>query len=82
MQSGTVSIISELMTKGTLSETLKELKGYFDLHLTVKWAIGIAKAMAYLHSHRLIHRDLKSLNVLVNDNLTVKLIGFISFVVF
>lgn len=43
---------------------------------TFAWAKEIAQGMAYLHSHQIIHRDLKSPNILIADHLTVKVSDF------
>ncbi|XP_059055078.1 mitogen-activated protein kinase kinase kinase 12-like [Achroia grisella] len=42
----------------------------------VKWAIEIASAMQYLHKQKIIHRDLKSPNVLIADELVAKVTDF------
>ncbi|TMS06355.1 Mitogen-activated protein kinase kinase kinase 13 [Larimichthys crocea] len=44
--------------------------------MLVDWASGIASGMNYLHLHKIIHRDLKSPNVLVTHNDTVKISDF------
>ncbi|XP_068618617.1 mitogen-activated protein kinase kinase kinase 12 [Battus philenor] len=48
----------------------------FNPKQILKWAKEIAQGMSYLHSHRIIHRDLKSPNVLIGDNLVVKVSDF------
>jgi len=51
----------------------------FDLFVTkLDWAIELAKAMCYLHDSnvQIIHRDLKSSNMLLTDSLAVKLADF------
>uniref|UniRef100_A0A8C6UCJ2 mitogen-activated protein kinase kinase kinase n=1 Tax=Neogobius melanostomus TaxID=47308 RepID=A0A8C6UCJ2_9GOBI len=47
-----------------------------DPRLLVDWASGIASGMNYLHLHKIIHRDLKSPNVLVTQNDTMKISDF------
>lgn len=43
---------------------------------TFEWARDIALGMAYLHNNKIIHRDLKSPNILIADNLRVKVSDF------
>ena len=59
-------ILCELMTKGSLADKLKE-KEPVDLKRNIRWAIEISSGMKFLHSLNLIHRDLKSLNLLVSN---------------
>ncbi|XP_049885278.1 mitogen-activated protein kinase kinase kinase 12 [Pectinophora gossypiella] len=42
----------------------------------LKWAKEVAYGMTYLHQHKIIHRDLKSPNILIADNLVVKVSDF------
>ncbi|XP_046977416.1 mitogen-activated protein kinase kinase kinase 12-like [Vanessa cardui] len=42
----------------------------------IRWARDIALGMSYLHAHKIIHRDLKSPNILIADNLVVKVSDF------
>ncbi|CAH2103688.1 unnamed protein product [Euphydryas editha] len=42
----------------------------------MRWSRDIALGMSYLHSHKIIHRDLKSPNILIADNLVVKVSDF------
>eukprot|EP01119_Soliformovum_irregulare_P017898 TRINITY_DN5391_c0_g1_i1.p1 TRINITY_DN5391_c0_g1~~TRINITY_DN5391_c0_g1_i1.p1 ORF type:complete len:569 (-),score=197.91 TRINITY_DN5391_c0_g1_i1:16-1722(-) len=73
---GELWIISELMVKGALDALLKDMGSYMDLHMKVKLARDICRGMSWLHSMNLMHRDLKSLNLLINRDGTAKLIDF------
>ena len=39
-------------------------------------AIGAAKGIAYLHSHKIIHGDIKSANILLNEHFQPKIADF------
>nr|XP_060624021.1 mitogen-activated protein kinase kinase kinase 13 [Anolis sagrei ordinatus]XP_060624022.1 mitogen-activated protein kinase kinase kinase 13 [Anolis sagrei ordinatus]XP_060624023.1 mitogen-activated protein kinase kinase kinase 13 [Anolis sagrei ordinatus]XP_060624024.1 mitogen-activated protein kinase kinase kinase 13 [Anolis sagrei ordinatus]XP_060624025.1 mitogen-activated protein kinase kinase kinase 13 [Anolis sagrei ordinatus]XP_060624026.1 mitogen-activated protein kinase kinase kinas len=68
-------IIMEYCAQGQLYEVLRAGRKVTP-RLLVEWSTGIASGMNYLHLHKIIHRDLKSPNVLVTHNDTVKISDF------
>ncbi|XP_034042425.1 mitogen-activated protein kinase kinase kinase 13 [Thalassophryne amazonica] len=68
-------IIMEYCAQGQLYEVLRAGRKVTP-RLLVDWASGIASGMNYLHLHKIIHRDLKSPNVLVTHDDTVKISDF------
>lgn len=68
-------IIMEYCAQGQLYEVLRAGRKVTP-RLLVDWASGIASGMNYLHLHKIIHRDLKSPNVLVTQNDTMKISDF------
>ena len=71
-------IITEYIPKGSLFEALQHRPGSPRLSPSHKTliAIGIAHGMMELHKHSVIHRDLKSLNILLDDRLLPKICDF------
>lgn len=45
-------------------------------HRLVDWVRQIATGMEFLHRHRIVHRDLKSPNILIGDNENLKISDF------
>lgn len=68
-------IIMEFCPYGPLQNILKEEDVMLPSRL-VSWAEQIALGMQYLHSHKIIHRDLKSPNILIGTNAIVKISDF------
>ncbi|XP_073701999.1 mitogen-activated protein kinase kinase kinase 13-like [Garra rufa] len=68
-------IIMEYCAQGQLYEVLRAGRK-ISPRLLVDWASGIASGMNYLHLHKIIHRDLKSPNVLVTQSDNVKISDF------
>ncbi|RHY11825.1 hypothetical protein DYB25_009363 [Aphanomyces astaci] len=78
-KNGNMCALTEYMKHGDLFVYLKRNKaGLAWKHEKVGIAIDIAQALVYLHSlsPKVIHRDLKSKNVLLDDNFTAKLSDF------
>ena len=59
--------VSEYMAGGNLYDFLHKHNNTLELSLILKIAIGISKGMDYLHQNNIIHRDLKSANLLIGD---------------
>ncbi|XP_069700735.1 mitogen-activated protein kinase kinase kinase 13-B isoform X3 [Periplaneta americana] len=68
-------IIMEFCPYGPLYNLLKDGEEVPPVRL-VNWAKQIASGMHYLHSHKIIHRDLKSPNVLIGRGEVVKISDF------
>ncbi|KAK6773041.1 hypothetical protein RDI58_028279 [Solanum bulbocastanum] len=69
-------IITEFMSGGSLYDFLHKTKGFFRLPVLLKVAIDVSKGMSYLHQNNIIHRDLKTANLLMNENQVVKVADF------
>jgi len=63
-----VYIVTEYMNGGNLSSLLKRIDVPISWKLRATIARDIMAALSWLHSHDLIHRDIKTENILVNDN--------------
>ncbi|KAH0793466.1 TKL family protein kinase [Histomonas meleagridis] len=68
-------ILTEFMTGKSLYHRLRDRKGLTPMQNTVI-AYEVAQGMAFLHSKRIIHRDLKTLNVLLDSNCEPKICDF------
>eukprot|EP00921_Rhytidocystis_pertsovi_P004740 GHVQ01008224.1.p1 GENE.GHVQ01008224.1~~GHVQ01008224.1.p1 ORF type:complete len:989 (-),score=92.65 GHVQ01008224.1:1769-4735(-) len=65
-------VVTEYCAGGTLFELLHQQKVQLSWQQKVKLAMDIAKGCTYLHAcqPQIIHRDLKSLNILLSEPLT------------
>ncbi|XP_028035533.1 mitogen-activated protein kinase kinase kinase 12-like [Bombyx mandarina] len=68
-------IIMEFCQYGPLYDFLHSGASFTPRQI-IRWAKDIAQGMVYLHNRKIIHRDLKSPNVLVADNLVAKVSDF------
>ncbi|KAI3824255.1 hypothetical protein L1987_05706 [Smallanthus sonchifolius] len=69
-------IVTEFMARGSIYNFLHKQNGSFKLPLLLKIAIDISKGMSYLHQNNIIHRDLKTANLLIDEHEVVKVADF------
>uniref|UniRef100_A0A4W5JCQ9 mitogen-activated protein kinase kinase kinase n=1 Tax=Hucho hucho TaxID=62062 RepID=A0A4W5JCQ9_9TELE len=68
-------ILMEYCAQGQLYEVLRAGRKITP-SLLIDWAMGMAGGMNYLHLHKIIHRDLKSPNMLITYDDAVKISDF------
>ncbi|KAI3459093.1 hypothetical protein Pfo_015756 [Paulownia fortunei] len=79
-EQGEQILVYEFMANGTLRESLSGRSGIqLDWKRRIRIALGSARGLSYLHelAHPpIIHRDIKSTNILLDENLTAKVADF------
>eukprot|EP01083_Nonionella_stella_P047962 128454_1 len=68
-------ILLEYVSGGSIASLLKTF-GSFDESVVKIYTKHILEGLQYLHSHRIIHRDIKGGNILIDNNGVVKLADF------
>ncbi|KAJ8083220.1 hypothetical protein PM082_009092 [Marasmius tenuissimus] len=74
LETGQLCLISPWMEKGNLVEFLKATKREDVDHYTL--AYDVASGLAYLHSRKIVHVDLKGLNILITGSLRARITDF------
>ncbi|PAN03680.1 hypothetical protein PAHAL_1G015000 [Panicum hallii] len=69
-------IVTDFMSGGSVYDYLHKKNSTFKLPEILKVAIDISKGMNYLHQNNIIHRDLKTANLLMDENRVVKVADF------
>lgn len=74
---GHTAMVMEYLPKGSLYQILHDSKETLPWN-PIRWnlAIDVGKGLAYLHSQNIVHRDLKSLNVLLDNQYRAKIADF------
>ena len=70
-----VYIVLELCTNQTMNELLRRRKRLTELEVQC-YLVQVISALVYLHSHRVIHRDLKLGNFFLSDKMEIKIGDF------
>lgn len=69
-------IVTEYMLNGSVASFLKERGSELTPTDRTLIALDVARGIEFLHSRGIIHRDLKSLNVLLDENKRAKICDF------
>ncbi|CAG8532262.1 10152_t:CDS:2 [Paraglomus occultum] len=75
LDGGFYYMITEWPEKGTLYQYLKEHKN-IPWTQKIKWASHLARALAVCHVKHILHHDIRSHNVVVDENDSVKLANY------
>ncbi|KAI8469236.1 MAG: kinase-like domain-containing protein [Monoraphidium minutum] len=68
-------IVFEYMSHGSVYDWVRR-EGPLKLAQVLKVGVEVSRGMDYLHQRKIIHRDLKAANLLLDDNGTVKIADF------
>ncbi|KAM3273625.1 hypothetical protein ACQJBY_043049 [Aegilops geniculata] len=69
-------IITEYMSGGSLYDYVHKQRNVVDLPTLLKFACDVCRGMCYLHQRGIIHRDLKTANLLMDKDHVVKVADF------
>ncbi|KQJ92138.1 serine/threonine-protein kinase STY46 [Brachypodium distachyon] len=69
-------IITEYMSGGSLYDFVHKQRNVLDLPTLLKFACDVCRGMCYLHQRGIIHRDLKTANLLMDKDHVVKVADF------
>ncbi|KAL6848356.1 hypothetical protein ACP4OV_021650 [Aristida adscensionis] len=69
-------IVTDFMSGGSVYDYLHKKNSSFKIPEILRVATDISKGMNYLHQNNIIHRDLKTANLLMDENKVVKVADF------
>ena len=71
-----LALVTEFMERGSLYDIIHNDALDLSYGLRIKLAQDVARGMAFLHDGNMLHRDMKSLNVLIDENWVAKVADF------
>lgn len=69
-------IVMELVNGNTLRDYLNKMQGFMKEEAIINIGLQIASALSQAHDNEIVHRDIKSQNILINENGSVKVADF------
>ncbi|CAF1234140.1 unnamed protein product [Adineta steineri] len=66
-------LIMEFMSRGSLKSLIQEKGNKISLRRKLDMAINIASGMRKIHEHKMIHRDIRPDNILINEYYVAKI---------
>ena len=74
-ETNSVDIVMEYVPSGTMSNLLSKYKSFSEPVIR-NYTKQLLEGLNYLHSNEIVHRDLKSANILITEDGTLKLTDF------
>eukprot|EP00747_Dinoflagellata_sp_TGD_P067106 gnl/TRDRNA2_/TRDRNA2_155119_c0_seq1.p1 gnl/TRDRNA2_/TRDRNA2_155119_c0~~gnl/TRDRNA2_/TRDRNA2_155119_c0_seq1.p1 ORF type:complete len:971 (-),score=124.72 gnl/TRDRNA2_/TRDRNA2_155119_c0_seq1:122-2848(-) len=71
-----VVMLVEYMSGGSLYSLLFQKKRKLEFETRARMAMQVAEGMTYLHANSTVHRDLKTMNIVMDDQLNCKICDF------
>lgn len=69
-------IVMELVNGNTLRDYLNKMQGFMKEDAILNIGLQIGSALSQAHQNEIVHRDIKSQNILINENGSVKVADF------
>ena len=70
------ALVTEYCSNGSLYNCLHQQRRRLTLAQLLSYARDMAAGLTYLHAQRIIHRDVKSPNMLISKHNTIKVADF------
>jgi len=71
-----IYIVTEYISGGELKKLLLDLTKKLSWKMLISMLLDVANAMEYIHENNMLHRDLKSSNLLIAEDYSIKVADF------